>query len=65
MRKVSRAPLYANPSTPLQAYLRELNIGAMEAQIWQKSTPGMLYYIESLLSGSSQNFKLYQDEGIL
>ena len=41
LRKVSRAPLYANPSTPLQAYLRELNIGAIESQIWNKSQGGM------------------------
>lgn len=27
MRKVCRAPAYANPSTPLQAYLRELSSG--------------------------------------
>lgn len=29
MRKVCRAPVYANPSTPLQAYLRELSSGAI------------------------------------
>lgn len=30
MRKVCRAPAYANPSTPLQVYLRELSSGAVQ-----------------------------------
>jgi len=33
-RKVCRAPLYANPSTPLQAYLRQINIEIIENEVY-------------------------------
>ena len=41
-RKVSRAPHYAQASTPLQAYLRELNSGNVPSPAggWQKDQAG-------------------------